>query len=213
MPAHSLARLFRMTLAASAVRLSHVQFTINAVDWQTIDKLFMNCFDSSTKQEGISNEFASLHISDLCKEGDTEKEALNKAIDHKATLNALALQSDRNNMGQRRILRSAIHGKNWGLHAEKGGVGNETYKHFADSIYAAMKTIERLTEKEGGTNDGQGTLYVSQRKYGRHPSMPYIKIQKYNEVSFPKETKKRNPEIRPGWQLWFQMWDVWLFNS
>lgn len=107
------------------------------------------------------------------KEGDTEKEALTELIDRIATLNPLSLPADRSDLAKRRILRPEVRGGDWVLHAEKGGVKNETYQSLVDSLFAEIRTIDRHTDKREGTNEGYGILYFRQIIYSIHPSKPF----------------------------------------
>lgn len=111
--------MFRMTVAGSALTLFHAHFIVENANWPLVDILSTSRYDSSTKQEEVSDEIASLHTSNFREDGDKERGALSNLIDRIAMLNPLAILSDRNDTVQKRFLRSAVRGRAWDLHAEK----------------------------------------------------------------------------------------------
>lgn len=55
-------RLFRGTIAGSALTLFDSHFSINAMEWTLVDALFMSRFDSQAKKEDVSDNLDSLRI-------------------------------------------------------------------------------------------------------------------------------------------------------
>lgn len=99
-----------------------------------------------TKQEEISDELASLKISDFRREGKNDKEAVTELIDRVAALTLLALPSGRSDSMQKRLLRSAVSGTQWGLHAERSGSISESFHQYIDTLFASFRTLERMSE-------------------------------------------------------------------
>lgn len=118
-----------------------------ATDWHTVYQSLWII----PKQKEVPDEVASMRISELCKEGDTDKEALTSLIDCIAELRPPALTSDGSNLAQRRILRSPLSGPDRGLHDEKGGIKNETYCNLADNPFTAIRNNDR--HKKEGCNE------------------------------------------------------------
>lgn len=93
-------------------------------------------------------------------ECDSNKDTLGKLVDRVAMLSLLALPSDRGDIVQKRVLRSAVKGTKWGLHAEMGGYDNKPYQTFVENQFASNRVIERQLKAQNETTEEPGILYA-----------------------------------------------------
>lgn len=77
-------------------------------------------------------------------------------------MSPLALLSDRNEIVQRQVLRSAVRGTKWGLHADVGGGNEEMYQSLGDNLFASIRIAESHQEKKNQMNNSANILYVGQ---------------------------------------------------
>lgn len=99
----NLTSMFRMTLAGSALTLIDSHFQIDQDNWQYVDALFRDRYDSVTKLKEVSDELTAMKISDFQESAKSEKDALTRLIDRLAALTPLALPSDRNDVMQKML--------------------------------------------------------------------------------------------------------------
>lgn len=142
-------RLFRMTIDESALTLFDAHFEIDHTNWTTIDNLFTQRYDSTTKQEEVSDELTALKLEDFKNEKNDDKEALSKLVDRIAKLYQLSIPSDRNEAMQKRFLQRAVSGKDWALHADKQASTVQSYHGYVDSLFSAIRTVSRHNERKG----------------------------------------------------------------
>lgn len=135
----------------------------------SIDLLFTHRYDSATKQEEVSDELASLKLDDFKEEQDGEKEALSKLVATIAKLYPFSIPSTSNESMQWPFLKSAGSGLGWALHADKPSINSQSYHGYVDSLYSAIRTINRHNETKIKSKS-QWILCVGQKRYGNHPS-------------------------------------------
>lgn len=105
-----------MTLVEGALVLFDSHFMVDQDSWQNVEALFTNSFDSATKQEEVSDDLAALKIEDYMLDDCSNKDAIKRLIYCIATSVPLALPSNRNDTLQKKFLKLAVNGTEWGLH-------------------------------------------------------------------------------------------------
>lgn len=137
----STTRMFRMTIAGSAVTLFDIHFSLDASTWPQVDTLFSNWSYSITKQEDVSDDLVSRRIATFRKDRDSDKDVLRRLISQISTLHLLAWQSDQNDIVLRRLLPSALRGAEWALHADKCCGNEETYQSLVYKLITSITIV------------------------------------------------------------------------
>lgn len=117
-PAEIITLMFCMTLSGSALTLLDSNFLINGDNSENVDALFISRFDSVAKQEEVSDELATVRVSDFQKDDENNKDGLAKLFDIITTLIPLSLPSDLSDSMQKIFLKGTLNGTDWALHAE-----------------------------------------------------------------------------------------------
>lgn len=184
-----------MTLSGSALTQFDRHIHIDQDIWTNVDSLFTSRYNSFTKQEDVSDELASLMVTDFRKEGKNDKDVLTELIDRVATLTPLALRSDcRYNM-QKTFLWSAASSSKCGIHAERSGSTPVIFHQYVDTLFVSIITLERHQEDATKVDSHSGIFYVGQKKYGCHPSqVSNVRPDNISVFSKPKVTEATAPK-------------------
>lgn len=160
--------MLRITLGGDELLLFDAHFLIDHPSWQQVDVSFSQHYDSSTKQEEVSDELEFLKIDNFKEDDVTDMQALAKLVDRIAACYMLSLYSDRNETKQKKFLKQVVNGSEWALHAGRDSFHTQPYFYFVDFLFSTIRTIEKQDENKEVRESG--ILCVEQKRYDRHPS-------------------------------------------
>lgn len=184
-------RMFRLTLLETTLILLDAHFAIDEPNWPQVGVLISNKFSSRKRQEEVSDELASPRIAQFREETKGEKKALEKVVDKISKLDALSLPSDQNEIVQKRLLKQAVSGTDYGIHGENAAKPS-FYQTYFYSLFTAIQTMKSHRYNAQESSASHDFLYIGQNRFGKHPSEK--SIPKPISSGFEKQEQRTEPQ-------------------
>lgn len=149
--------------------------TAYGIEWQEVDMLNINNFESATKHDEITDRLASPPYFNAWRDEDYETSFKRGTWFHCNVTSPIPTVlwewSGTNKKFSASDFGHFLMPLCWKYVSSK-----KTYTNVFDHLFTLPRFIGGHEEKEHGTNDAAGVLHVGHRTYGSGPSRSYAKI-------------------------------------
>lgn len=111
-------------------------------------------------QEEVSDELASIKTTEFRNGTPSKSIVLPKLMNTTTILTLLASPSGRNDMMQKRFLKTVVAGAESELHADKGGSQQVSFQGYVESLFVSVSTNARHNNDPSKTIKRGSILYV-----------------------------------------------------